>query len=105
MVGEVRGATESQVSTVSLTDRRQGADVLPGDHDVVPPDLAHTRLGLGHVAVEPDGVDVEFGCTSPGEAGKGLAAFNSNTLTLLIVPGNALSGHVGFELVIRPGAD
>jgi hypothetical protein len=41
-------------SILSLpTHRSQGADVLSGDHQVVPPDLACALFGLGHVAIEP----------------------------------------------------
>ena len=65
-----------------LARRRQGADVLLGDHQVVPPNLARALLGLGHVAVEPDGVDVEIQRASPSEAWEWPTALDSNTFTL-----------------------
>jgi len=84
--------------------RGDGADVLLGDDEVVPPHQALALLGLGHVAVEPDGVGVEFGHASPFEAREGLATSDGYALALLVVVGDALLGQVGLELVVGPGA-
>jgi len=100
-----RTHTHPTASRTSFARWRQRTDVLLRHHQVVPPDLACTRLGSRHVAVKPNRIDVQFRRISPREAGKKPSAFERNALALLIVPGDALLRDVGLELVVGPGAD
>lgn len=103
--------TASDVYTISVTLTDDDTDTATGssttitnDHHMVPPDSTRALFGLRHVAVEPDAVDVEFRRVSPREAGEGPTALDCPALALRVIPGNALPGHVRFELAIDPGA-
>src|SRR5262245_57822398 len=80
------------------------ADVLLGDHEVGPPALAGARLGLAHIAVDPERVDVQLRNAPPVEAGERLSPLDGNAPPLLVVERDALRGRARGELVEGPAA-
>lgn len=74
----------------SRIHRCQRSDVLFGHHQVVPPYLARALLGSRHVAIEPDGVNVEFWRASPSEAWEGPTTLDGDSFAPRGTPKNRL---------------